>query len=183
MVTHGNGTSAGLSADLKRRLREVGWQVPPEEIGDVWIFPPLPELDDSREFLLFTRCRAGGGHRVYSARSVIRDGSDGQTGVASGELVENGDSSANQNSSANGNGAVYAMGAMGAGGVGTLSPGGGQELVEHGSVPASRVAGFIERFRRRLREDREPLHLVIGGSVEEWERWIPSVEARDCPAD
>lgn len=56
------------------RLGELGRRVPPPSIADVWLFPPLPQVEDSSEFLLFTRILEDGGRALYSARMVPSNG-------------------------------------------------------------------------------------------------------------
>ena len=40
---------------LTARLGHLAQRVPPPMIADVWLFPPLPDVESSSEFLLFTR--------------------------------------------------------------------------------------------------------------------------------
>ena len=40
---------------LPNRLGHLAERVPPPMIADVWLFPPLPDVERSSEFLLFTR--------------------------------------------------------------------------------------------------------------------------------
>lgn len=49
------------------RLRMLAGSIPPEELSEVWVFPPLPDLDDSGEFVLFTRRMSEGVFRVCAA--------------------------------------------------------------------------------------------------------------------
>lgn len=60
---------------LFRRLEHLGTRVPPPLIGDVWLFPPLPEVESSSEFLLFTRILDDGARTLYSARIELANGS------------------------------------------------------------------------------------------------------------
>jgi len=74
MDAHVNGQAAG-SAALANRLDEVERQVPIPQIADVWLFPPLPDVVDSSEFLLFTQVLEGNVRALYSARMVPANGS------------------------------------------------------------------------------------------------------------
>lgn len=59
---------------LLERLGHLGRQVPPPLIADVWLFPPLPEVASSSEFLLFTRILDDGARALYSARMTPANG-------------------------------------------------------------------------------------------------------------
>lgn len=148
-MTEGAGTPAvDVSQELARRLHEVERAVSPSEIGELWIFPPLADVEESAEFLLFTRVLQEDRRRLYSARLRRLAGEEG------GEA-------------ANGNGTRPA-------GNGDGSAARKHEITEHGSVPADRVPGLVERFRRRLGEGAEPTHLVIDGSVDRWSSLLPA---------
>ncbi len=131
-AVHGNGRqgqadgTTGLSPQLTLRLQHLARAIPPAEIAELWIFPPLLELEGSAEFLIFTRFFNGRGRRVYSAR------------LPAGE--SNGTDHEHQ-----------------------------QEIVEHGSVPHDRLPRIVERFQRRLGENREPVHVAIEGRTERWD--------------
>lgn len=130
----GNGTTS-ISAQLTERLKHLGEAIPPSEIAELWIFPPMVELENSSEFFIFTRFFNGKGRRVYSA---------GLNGIADADPVPVDD----------------------------------QEILEHGSVPHDRVPRLVERFQRRLGENREPHHLIIEGCEERWTKLFPNdVEA------
>ncbi len=126
---NGNGTTS-ISAQLAKRLRHLGEAIPPAEIAELWIFPPMVELENSSEFFIFTRFFNGKGRRVYSA---------GLSGIAEDDTIPVDD----------------------------------QEILEHGSVPHDRVPRLVERFQRRLGENREPHHLVIEGCEERWATLFP----------
>ncbi len=64
----------GGASQLAQRLTELAQRVPPRQIADVWLFPPLPALEASSEFLLFTRMLEDGGRALYSARMVPANG-------------------------------------------------------------------------------------------------------------
>ena len=74
MDAHVNGHAAD-GAGLATRLDEVERRVPAPQIADVWLFPPLPDIVDSSEFLLFTRIIEGEIRTLYSARMVPANGS------------------------------------------------------------------------------------------------------------
>jgi len=133
----GNGTTS-ISAELAERLRHLGEAVPPSEIAELWIFPPMVELENSSEFFIFTRFFNGKGRRVYSA---------GLTGIADADPVPVDD----------------------------------QQILEHGSVPHDRVPRIVERFQRRLGENREPRHLIIEGQEERWATLVPIEPDADEP--
>lgn len=134
-----------MSDELCRRLLELQEVVSPEEIAELWVFPPLPEVEASSEFVLFTRFDEGQARRLYSAR--VRPSPNGYG--AGAHARENGDGPPAE---ANGE----------------------QEVVEHGSVPASRVPRLVQGFLRRLEEDEDPLHVVIDGSRGRWSELLPA---------
>lgn len=151
-MTEGAGAPAvDVSQELARRLHEVQRAVSPSEIGELWIFPPLADVEESAEFLLFTRVLREDRRRLYSARLRRLAGDTGPGGE-------------------NGNGARPAADADGAADR-------RHEITEHGSVPAERVSGLVERFRRRLGDGAEPTHLVIDGSPERWSSLLPVAAA------
>lgn len=57
------------------RLHALGQIVPPLEIAELWVFPPLEDVDQSAEFFLFTRFLDGEQRTLYSARMVPANGS------------------------------------------------------------------------------------------------------------
>lgn len=59
---------------LATRLSELEQRVPPPQIADVWLFPPLPDMESSAEFLLFTRFLENDARALYSARMVPANG-------------------------------------------------------------------------------------------------------------
>lgn len=147
-MTEGAGAPAvDVSQELARRLHEVERAVSPSEIGELWIFPPLADVEESAEFLLFTRVLQEDRRRLYSARLRRLTGEEGEE-------------------AANGNGTRPT-------GNGDGSGARKHEITEHGSVPADRVPGLVQRFRRRLGEGAEPTHLVIDGSVDRWSSLVP----------
>lgn len=142
-MTEGTGASVDdVSQEVSRRLRAVGRAVSPREIGDLWIFPPLRDVEHSAEFLLFTRRLAEGHLRLYSARLRHVGNGDGSNGDRPTTVGTNGN--------------------------GVHGPAMRQEITEHGSVPADRVHGLVVRLRRRLGEEGEPRHVTIDGREERW---------------
>lgn len=72
-----SGPQNGSAVDPRSRvarLGDLGRRVPPPRIADVWLFPPLPQVEDSSEFLLFTRILADGRRALCSARMVPANG-------------------------------------------------------------------------------------------------------------
>jgi hypothetical protein len=67
------GDHAGGSV-LATRLAALEQRVPPPEIADVWLFPPLPDVVSSSEFLLFTRILDAETRALFSARMVPENG-------------------------------------------------------------------------------------------------------------
>lgn len=68
----------GLAAEsaVTRRLQELASTISPLEIAELWIFPPLAELESSAEFFLFTRFGVEERRTLYSARLQRENGSD-----------------------------------------------------------------------------------------------------------
>lgn len=72
-----NGDATGEPAGgsvLATRLAALERRVPPPEIADVWLFPPLPDVVSSSEFLLFTRILDAETRALFSARMVPENG-------------------------------------------------------------------------------------------------------------
>lgn len=81
----------GVSA-LATRLNEVERRVPVPRIADVWLFPPLPDVVSSSEFLLFTTMLEDETRALFSARMVPENGSPAhqviiEHGTAPAELM------------------------------------------------------------------------------------------------
>lgn len=123
MRTSGTATFSTLEG----LLQALGRVVPPSEISELWVFPPLAEVDASAEFLLFTRFRPDERLDLYSARLLPENGSPAR-----------------------------------------------QVVVEHGSVPPEKLPGLVGRFRRRLGEERDPVHVLIDGRSSLWEELLAS---------
>ncbi len=51
---------------------QVASRVAPPVIEEIWIFPPLPDLEESSEFVVFTRREEDGRLRLYTARPRAR---------------------------------------------------------------------------------------------------------------
>jgi len=70
-----NGNGAGsseirtevISDETAGRLRYLAGRIPPEELSEVWVFPPLDDVEGSDEFHLFTRRMSEGVYRVCAA--------------------------------------------------------------------------------------------------------------------
>jgi hypothetical protein len=77
--TNGMPRNGGMAEDgqlsLASRLSELGRLVPPPEIAELWMFPPLADLQESGEFFLFTRYLDDDSRRVYSSRLLPANGS------------------------------------------------------------------------------------------------------------
>ncbi len=72
----GGGAPNRVAGDRSRtvRLDELSRRIPPSRVADVWLFPPLPDVASSSEFLLFTSYLANGGRALYSARIIPANG-------------------------------------------------------------------------------------------------------------
>ncbi|MFQ5690670.1 MAG: hypothetical protein ACE5HQ_10400 [Gemmatimonadota bacterium] len=127
------GRTAPERLNVAQRLGALGEVVPPPEIAELWVFPPLVDVDASAEFFLFTRLVDGTRRGVYTARVLPENGASAR-----------------------------------------------QVIVEHGSVPANRVALLVDRFQRRLGSDHRPAHYVIEGRPE---RWTELIAARSAAED
>ena len=56
-----------ISDQTAGRLRRLAGRIPPDELSEVWVFPPLEDVEDSDEFHLFTRRMGDGVFRVCAA--------------------------------------------------------------------------------------------------------------------
>ena len=158
----GNGTSGHpavatvVEPYLAVRLRALEHSVSPAEISDLWVFPPLPDLEDSGDFVLFTRVLPDEMRRICRvefADAVVTNGNGQQVNGRNGDGVA-GDGQANGNGNGNGSGAPVAR------------------ITEYGRVPSKRVQRVVDGFRRRLGDDREPLHIRIDGCADSWIRML-----------
>lgn len=73
-VTPARHALAGESP-VAHRLRALARTVSPLEIAELWVFPPLAELESSAEFFLFTRFHGEERRTLYSARLQRENGS------------------------------------------------------------------------------------------------------------
>lgn len=150
--------SETLPRELEWRLREVEAAVSPEEIAELWVFPPLTDVDHSSEFLLFTRYLENERRRLYTARIPAET-------LAGEEVPPAGGASSNGR---NGNGRHRATDGNGTQGRA------GQEIRDHGTVPADRMPRFVEDFLRRLDGDGvEPIHVEVNGCRQRWFALLP----------
>ncbi len=159
----GNGTSGYpelgrvLDLDLSDRLRALEHSVPPTEISDLWVFPPLPDLEDSGDFVLFTRVLPDEMRRICRVEFAEASGTNGigqQTNEHGDDVAGAGRTHGNGTGNGNGNGS------------GAGSP--VARITEYGRVPSKRVQRVVDGFRRRLGDDREPLHLRVDGCLDSW---------------
>ena len=131
------------------RLRRLAGRIPPDELSEIWVFPPLQDVEGSDEFHLFTRRMSEGVYRVCAAEFP---------GEAKSGAAANGPAA----SAAASNGAAAA-------GSGQVEAAAGEPRVTvYGAVPESRVPRLVAGFRDRLGDGREPLYLPIYGSLERW---------------
>lgn len=142
-----------LSDELSRRLHDLEETVPPSEIGELWVFPPLEEPEGTEEFVLFTRLGDNGTRRLYSSRVPPSDEERRELPGPSGYTRERDREMANRRNGDRGDERREPP---------------EQRVTEHGAMPEGRLPGLVQRFRRRLEEDRAPVHLRIDGSRERW---------------
>lgn len=143
-----------LTDEVSHRLRELEGRIPPSEIGELWVFPPLDRPEASHEFVLLTRMGDDGTRRLYSARIPPSQEERRELPGPGGYTRERVREMANRRDGA------------GDAGDGAELP--EQRVTEHGAMPAGRLPGLVQRFRRRLGDDRVPVHLEIGGSRQRW---------------
>ena len=161
----GNGTSGhpaaqiAVDSELAARLHALGRSVSPVEISELWVFPPLPDIEDSGEFVLFTRVLADEMRRVCAVEF-----GDGVAGNGAAPASGNGNGNGGGNGAGNGHG--------GGNGNGAGSCGPTVRITEYGRVPSNRVQRVVDGFRRRLGDDREPLHLQVEGCPHSWVRML-----------
>lgn len=147
-----NGSTETISELTAARLRRLAGRIPPDELSEVWVFPPLEDIEGSDEFHLFTRRMSEGVYRVCAAEFPGDGGKDDAAGGANG--------------SATGSSATTVDG----------KKAGEPRVTVYGAVPESRVPRLVAGFRDRLGDGREPLYLPIYGSLERW-RLAVGVEA------
>lgn len=75
-IPRSNGRMADDTGQLPfaSRLSELSRMVPPPEIAELWVFPPLADVQASGEFFLFTRYLDDDSRRVYSSRLLPANG-------------------------------------------------------------------------------------------------------------
>lgn len=56
-----------ITEETAGRLKRLAGSIPPEELSEVWVFPPLDDVEGSDEFHLFTRAMDEGVYRVCAA--------------------------------------------------------------------------------------------------------------------
>lgn len=56
-----------ISTETADRLRHLAGRISPEELSEVWVFPPMEDVDGSDEFHLFTRRITDGVFSVCAA--------------------------------------------------------------------------------------------------------------------
>lgn len=76
---------------VEDRLRALAGEIPPFEIAELWVFPPLADAESSAEFFLFTRYLEGERRALYSARWQRANGTPAQQ-----VLVEHGSAPAHR---------------------------------------------------------------------------------------
>lgn len=149
------------SPPVARRLLEVARRIDPGEIGELWIFPPLPEVEASAEFLVFTRYASDGRLRLYTARDP------GPARPAPGTEPRGGPRAMATAAEPEGEAA--------------------EEVRAHGAVPADRVPRLLERFQRRVGMDHDPVHVRLEGSRVRWRSLVrsagPEEEGRETGAE
>ncbi|MEJ2481727.1 MAG: hypothetical protein P8049_00995 [Gemmatimonadota bacterium] len=169
----GNGTSeqsaatTAVESDLATRLHALGRRVSPIEICDLWVFPPLPDIEDSSDFVLFTRLLADEMRRVCAVE--FTDPPATSNGNPSGQRPANGNGSAGHGP-ANGGSDPNGVSGTGANDVAGSLP--SVRITEYGRVPAGRVQRVVDGFRRRLGDHREPLHVQVDGCPHSWVRML-----------
>ena len=71
LVADGMGANGSI---IETRLNALSEAVPHVEIAELWLFPPLADVESSAEFFLFTRFLDGDSRALYSARMVPENG-------------------------------------------------------------------------------------------------------------
>ena len=164
---NGSGNGAGHAAEdhpetiselTAARLRRLAGRIPPDELSEVWVFPPLEDIDGSDEFHLFTRRMSEGVYRVCAAEFP-------------GDPDGNGTTNGAANGTANGTAAVDGNKA------------GEPRVTVYGAVPESRVPRLVAGFRDRLGDGRQPLYLPIYGSLERWRLAVGVDAPKGVPDD
>ena len=71
LVADGTGANGSI---IETRLNAISEAVPHLEIAELWLFPPLADVESSAEFFLFTRFLDGDSRALYSACMVPANG-------------------------------------------------------------------------------------------------------------
>lgn len=156
-----NGSTETISELTAARLRRLAGRIPPDELSEVWVFPPLEDIEGSDEFHLFTRRMSEGVYRVCAAEFPGDGGRDDAVGSANGAA----------DGTAAGSSATTVDG----------KKAGEPRVTVYGAVPESRVPRLVAGFRDRLGDGREPLYLPIYGSLERW-RLAVGIDADETDA-
>jgi hypothetical protein len=159
------GLSAQIDSELALRLRELGRHVSPSEISDVWIFPPLPDLEGSTEFLLFTRFMSDRMRRLCAAE--FADNVNGNGAAAKSAENPSGDGSPVVDGNGNGIGASVTDPAF---------PG---RITEYGAAPSHRIPRLVAGIRKRLGDVTDPVHVEVDGCPYSWDRLVTVEDAPD----
>lgn len=81
------GCPFAADSPVAHRLQALARTVPPLEISELWVFPPITALETSAEFFLFTRLQGEDRRGLYSARLHAENGSgDRQVVVEHGSV-------------------------------------------------------------------------------------------------
>ena len=140
---------------VARRLLEVARRIAPREIGELWIFPPLPEVEASAEFLVLTRYVADGRLRLYTARKPTAPRPDRELSAVGEERPRTGATATPANVPLD------------------------EDVRAHGVVPADRVPRLLERFQRRVGTEHDPVHVRVEGSEARWRALVCAADAED----
>jgi hypothetical protein len=190
----GNGTSghptatSAVNSELATRLDALGRTISPVEISELWVFPPLPDLVESGEFVLFTRVLANEMRRVCAVEFTepepaangrqANGGSRNGNGVAGNGTTDTNGQGATQGTASSGNGNGNGNGAPrpadSNGNDVAVAQGPTVRIIEYGRVPSNRVQRVVDGFRRRLGDEREPIHLRVNGCTDSWVRILAS---------
>lgn len=160
-----NGSTETISELTAARLRRLAGRIPPDELSEVWVFPPLEDIEGSDEFHLFTRRMSEGVYRVCAAEFPGDSGKEGAAAAAAGGAA---------NGAANGSASATVVDGKRAG-----EP----RVTVYGAVPESRVPRLVAGFRDRLGDGREPLYLPIFGSLERWRLAVGVDAPKSVPDD
>ena len=95
IAMNGNGAKhapedqPGIISELTaRRLRRLAGRIPPDELSEIWVFPPLEDVEGSDEFHLFTRRMSEGVYRVCAAEFPSESEPEKKTEGGSGGPID-----------------------------------------------------------------------------------------------